>query len=749
MGELELWGGHECTVNRVGDRFHDQTRVSGHHERLDDLDRFAALGLQALRYPILWERIAPDAPDTCDWRWTDQRLARIRALGMRPVAGLLHHGSGPAYTNLLDEGFAPTFASFARSAAERYPWIDDWTPINEPLTTARFSALYGHWYPHLTDERAFWSALLNQVEAVALAMREIRAVNPAARLVQTEDLGRTYATRAVAHQADFDNARRWMTWDLLFGRVTPEHVLWRRLEDFGFGERLRVLTDDPCPPDIVGVNHYLTSDRFLDHRADAYPPERRGGNEFMAFADVEAIRVTLPAPGGLEGALDEAWNRYQRPLAVTEVHNGCTREEQVRWLREACETAKALRARGVDVAAVTAWALLGSHDWACLLTRSGDHYEVGAFDVSGPEPRATAVAAEIRRLASGGLGAHPGTEGPGWWRRDIRLTFQPVFRSAQTSEPRATWRWPSGGSRPLLITGASGTLGRAFARACEWRGIAYRLTGRADLSLDDETSIARALDESGAWAVVNAAGWVKVDEAQFHADACFAANAVGAARLARACAERSLPFVGFSSDLVFNGTKGAAYLEHDAPAPLNVYGASKVRAEREILGMGGTPLMIRTAAFFSPYDPHNFAAHVGRTLAEGRVLEAPDLVVSPTYVPDLVDRTLDLLLDGEQGLRHVANDGAVSWAEFARRLARALGFDESLIRSRPATYFGWPAVRPPSAALATALGGSLPSLDDAIARFAALAACDDLTPNSEHEPEIEVLATSRRRVRPR
>ena len=60
---LELWGGHECTVNRVGDRWLDQTRRGGQEQRLDDLQRFADLGLKALRYPVLWQRVSPDHPD--------------------------------------------------------------------------------------------------------------------------------------------------------------------------------------------------------------------------------------------------------------------------------------------------------------------------------------------------------------------------------------------------------------------------------------------------------------------------------------------------------------------------------------------------------------------------------------------------------------------------------------------------------------------------------------------------------------
>ncbi|MEO8115914.1 MAG: family 1 glycosylhydrolase [Phenylobacterium sp.] len=722
MAELELWGGHEPTVNRVGGAFHDQTRRSGHEVRIEDLERFAALGLRALRYPVLWERVAPESPEDLNWNWTDGRLARIRDLGMRPIAGLVHHGGGPRYTSLTDDAFASGLASYARAAAERYPWIEDWTPINEPVTTARFSALYGHWHPHQSDERVFWTALFNQIDATRLAMRQIQAVNPAARLIQTEDLGRTYATRAVAHQQDFDNARRWMTWDLLCGKVVPGHALWERLDHLGFGERMKASAADPCPPDVIGVNHYLTSDRFLDHRVGNYPAKRIGGNEFMSFADVEAVRVVLPAPGGLEGALDEAWARYRLPLAVTESHNGCTREEQVRWLREAWAAAHRLRGRGVDVRAVTAWALLGTFDWNSLLTRQLGHYEVGAFDVRSDPPRPTALAAEIVRLGSGQGDPHPATHGPGWWRRDIRLQFRPAFRTVEAPEPRPEWRTDPGPSRPLLIAGATGTLGKALARACEWRGIDYRLTSRAELSLDDEGSIAATLDATRPWGVINAAGWVRVDDAEGQAAACMAANAEGALNLASACRARDLAFVGFSSDLVFDGRQDRPYVESDTPSPLNVYGLSKAKAEAEILRMGGRALMVRTAAFFSPYDPYNFAAQVRRALArDEEFTAAADLVVSPTYVPDLVDAVLDLLIDGETGVRHLANDGAVSWAEFARRIAHAMGLDAERIRGVPAESFGWPAARPAFAVLGTERGQIMPGLDNAIARYAAIA----------------------------
>src|SRR6185312_1494243 len=107
----------------------------------------------------------------CDWTWPDLAVKHIRRSGMSLIAGLLHHGSGPMDTNLLDPWFPEKFAAYARAVAERFPWIQEYTPINEPLTTARFSCLYGYWYPHARDELSFLRAVLNQCKAVVLAMR--------------------------------------------------------------------------------------------------------------------------------------------------------------------------------------------------------------------------------------------------------------------------------------------------------------------------------------------------------------------------------------------------------------------------------------------------------------------------------------------------------------------------------------------------------------------------------------------------
>ena len=333
---LALWGGVECTLNRVGDSYFDQLERTGHDRRLTDLDLFAELGLQAIRYPVLWERTAPAGVASADWSWPDVRLSRLRELGIVPIVGLLHHGGGPKHTSLIDPAFPAQFAEYAEAFARRYPWVTLYSPINEPLTTARFSGLYGHWYPHgRSDGLTFARCLLNECRAIQLAMQAIRRVNPDAQLVQTEDLGKTYSTPKMAYQAEFENERRWLTFDLLCGRVSGGHRMWQFLRWLGVAEdELGPLLDAPCPPDVVGIDYYVTGERFLDERLERYPPWTAGGNGRDRYADIEAVRVCPEGIAGPAALLREAWERYGLPLAITETHLGCTSDEQMRWFAE-------------------------------------------------------------------------------------------------------------------------------------------------------------------------------------------------------------------------------------------------------------------------------------------------------------------------------------------------------------------------------------------------------------------------------
>jgi dTDP-4-dehydrorhamnose reductase len=670
---------------------------------------------------VLWERVAPDGDlaRAADWRWTDERLARLRELGLRPIAGLVHHGSGPRHTDLARHDFATGLADYAARVAERYPWLEAYTPVNEPLTTARFSGLYGHWYPHARDPRLFLRMVVNQANAVRLAMRAIRAVNPAARLVQTEDLGRTLSTPRLAYQAEHENHRRWLSLDLLTGRVDRHHPLWPHLADAVTEGELEELLADPCPPDIVGINHYLSGERFLDERLDRYPGVELGGNGRDRYVDVLALRVVKRGVAGLENLLEEAWDRYRLPVAVTEVHNGTSRDEQLRWLKEAWDGSRRLRARGVDVRAVTAWALLGSHEWDSLMTRRTGHYEPGIFDVRGPRPRPTALARLVADLARTGDADHPVLDGAGWWHREDRFAWAPVDCCPSTLPPRLHRRFAAPEqSRPLLITGGGGALADALAGLCAVRGLPHRMVSRRELDVAEPASVAAALERWRPWAVANAAGFARVDGAETSPERARRENVRGAEVLARACAAAGIPLMAFSSHLVFDGDKNEPYLEEDAAAPLGVYAATKAEAERVLLASFPDVLLVRSGAFFGPWDDRNLLTRAIRTAAHGgSFAAASDVTVSPAYLPDLADVALDLLVDGERGIWHLASTGSVTWAELAREAVRAMGLDPGRVLALPAAELGWVAPRPRQSVLCSGRGTLMPPLGDALAYY--------------------------------
>ena len=201
---------------------------------------------------------------------------------------------------------------------------------------------------------------------------------------------------------------------------------------------------------------------------------------------------------GLRGhaaVLAETWHRYSdRSRLPRRISGARERSRCGGWARPG-RGAHAAAAQGVDVRAVTAWALLGSWDWDSLLTRANTgHYEAGAFDVRTDTRRPTALATVVE-LAAGRASRHPVLDGPRMVARD-RTPCRPQ---------------PTG---PMLITGAAGTLGRAFVQACEARGLrSSRSRGPTSTSATPRRC-GRAVARWRPWAIVNAAGYVRVDDAE-------------------------------------------------------------------------------------------------------------------------------------------------------------------------------------------------------------------------------------------
>lgn len=704
----EIWGGIECTINRVDDRYLDQLDLAGLYANPAYLDAIIKLQLRQIRFPVLWEKHQPALTGPIDWSFTADCLNRLRENNIEPIVGLLHHGSGPAYTDMLHEDFPVLFAEYAVKVAEKFPWVKQYTPVNEPLTTARFSGLYGLWYPHKKNDVSFIRMLLNELKATVLAMQGIRKINPEAILIQTEDLGKSYSTPLLSYQATFENHRRWLTFDILCGRLNAAHPLWSYVMRLGIEKsKLQFFIDNPCPPDVIGVNHYITSERYLDENTEHYPIHSVGSNTLHAYADVEAVRVHIDEPHGLEHLLKEMWERYHLPVAITEAHLNCTREDQLRWFNHVYEVASKLKMEGMDIRAVTAWALLGSFGWNKLLTCLSNKYESGVFDISAGYARPTALSYLIKDLTHGQNAPEHLLAHPGWWKHEARF----YKKGTKNDECKSAVL-----SQPLIIIGKTGTLGQAFSKLCSERNIHHLLLDRTDADICNEEQLENMIKYHKPWAIINAAGYVKVDEAEKDWINCYEANFLGVEKLAAICSWHAIKLMTFSSDLVFGGEKNQPYVETDITSPVNTYGHSKQLAENAVLKLDPAALMIRTAAFFGPWDHYNFAKQLFSRLGAGKKFLAPDdNFISPTYLPHLVHASLDLLIDNASGIWHLANKGCVTWYAFAKMLAQRTNLNPDLVI--PVYNLQAPAKRPAFSALGSEKYKHMPTLDEALDSF--------------------------------
>ena len=354
--------------------------------------------------------------------------------------------------------------------------------------------------------------------------------------------------------------------------------------------------------------------------------------------------------------------------------------------------------------------MLGAFGWNRLLTQPGGDYESGVFDLRSPSPRPTALAGMVSSFSKGKTFEHPLLKQKGWWQKESRFIHPPVGYEAVYDGFPAT--------QPLLIIGKNGMLGRAFGLICQQRGIKFRILSRQEMDICDPKSIENILNIYRPWAIVNAAGYTRIDSAELEPQKCFNDNVLGVKNLADACKQNGIRLLTFSSAMVFDGTKSSPYLESDPVAPLNIYGKSKAEAENVVLQADCQALVIRTGWFFSPWKQPDFIHHILTDMNNNYAPVCPeDVVISPTYVPDLVQMALDLLIDEESGLWHLTNQGEFSWAALTNEVVQRRKQYPKHFAVGPGQLLNWQAPRPLYSALGSERGNFMPPFEQALDRY--------------------------------
>jgi len=245
----------------------------------------------------------------------------------------------------------------------------------------------------------------------------------------------------------------------------------------------------------------------------------------------------------------------------------------------------------------------------------------------------------------------------------------------------------------ILILGHKGMLGSDLMLRL---AVSHDVIGKdvEDFDLTLEGDCRRVIKECSPDVVINAAGYTNVDACETDRERCFAVNAVGVKNIALACGGKGILIVHFSTDYVFDGRKKTPYLEDDEPAPLSVYGSSKLEGERFLQALSDRWLLIRTAWLYGK-NGKNFVKTILEKASAVKTLDVvDDQIGSPTYSWDLAGAVQLLVEGGQQGLFHLTNRGRCSWHEFARKILQYAGKNDVAVRAIPTAALARPAVRP-------------------------------------------------------
>ncbi|MDQ2991772.1 MAG: dTDP-4-dehydrorhamnose reductase [Candidatus Eremiobacteraeota bacterium] len=233
----------------------------------------------------------------------------------------------------------------------------------------------------------------------------------------------------------------------------------------------------------------------------------------------------------------------------------------------------------------------------------------------------------------------------------------------------------------VLLFGGSGQLGSEIVR--RWTDCTIVAPSSAETNVEDERAVAFAVVRNAPDVIVNCTAFHNVDLCQREPERAFAVNATAVERMARAARGENAAFVTFSTDYVFDGETERPYDEADEPNPLSQYGASKLEGERRVERLEMAAFVVRTCGLYATrISSSKGYTFVDRVLERGRAGEPQQIVsdsfASPTYAANVAVALRGLLATTAYGLYHAANEGAVSWFDFAAEALRRAGVDGPL-----------------------------------------------------------------------
>ncbi|WP_457092789.1 family 1 glycosylhydrolase [Microvirga sp. P5_D2] len=353
------------TINNGRTRI-DQMEKCGHYKHWKlDFDLLDDLDIQVLRYgPPLHTAFL--GPERYDWSFADMTFGEIERRNIIPIVDLCHFGVPDWLGNFQNPDFPDLFATYAEAFAQRFPWVQLYTPINEMFICAQFSAGYGWWNEQLSSDQAFVTALKHIVKANVLAMERILKVRPDALFIQSESSEYFHAENPAAIKpAEIMNARRFLSLDLNYGRRVDSEM-YEFLMDSG-------MTRDEY--------HFFLSRSSLRHHCIM-------GNDYYVTNEhrVRADGLTTAAGDvfGYDEITRQYYDRYKLPVMHTETNlmEGPNGDEAVNWIWKQWANVLRVRNNGVPIVGFTWYSLTDQMDWDTALREENNRVTpVGLYDL--------------------------------------------------------------------------------------------------------------------------------------------------------------------------------------------------------------------------------------------------------------------------------------------------------------------------------------------------------------------------------
>lgn len=349
---------------RNGSHRVDEYATCGHYDHWrKDFDLVGEMGITHLRYgcPLhtTWT-----GPDTYDWSFADEKFNDLKARGIEPIMDLCHFGLPDWLGDFQNPDFPALFASYAKAFAQRFPWVQYYTPVNEMLIAATFSARNGWWNEQKADDKSFVTALHHLCKANRMAMDAIVEIRPDALFIQAESIEYASPDSFDAWEAArLKNSLRFVTLDLTYQRTTNA-LVYQFLTDNGMKrEDYDWFYTQPnikknC---ILGMDYYITSEHYINKEG-----RLRGSGDVLGLSEVTR----------------HYYQRYNLPVMHTETNMNHDHGDAIAWLHRQWSNICHLLCSGVPVVGFTWYSLNHQVDWDTALREPNNNVNaVGLFDL--------------------------------------------------------------------------------------------------------------------------------------------------------------------------------------------------------------------------------------------------------------------------------------------------------------------------------------------------------------------------------